>query len=120
MEGLPKVEPSGFSIDQKGNFKAQVNVALKVVALNSEDYWEDARRIYMSFALKGKMFVMNPHHDNRTLVVLAKSLDLANLKIYRGEDEQFLEQMLVQSLVGAQLEQVKKKFKPKPIPLKNF
>lgn len=28
--------------------------------------------------------------------------------------------MLVQSLIGAQLEQMKKKFKPKPFPLRDF
>ena len=74
----------------------------------------------MTLALKGKIFIMDPESQNKTLVILPKSFDLTTLKIYKGEDEQFLEQMLVQSLLGVQMEQMKKTMKPKPIPLKEF
>jgi hypothetical protein len=49
----------------------------------------------MTLSLKGKAFIMNPEDNNRTLIIMQKSLELSNLKIYKGEDEQFLEQMLV-------------------------
>ena len=93
--GLENAVPTGFSIDQKGNFKAHVNAVFRVVAETSEDNWEDARGIYMTLSLKGKAFIMNPEDNNRTLIIMQKSLELSNLKIYKGEDEQFLEQMLV-------------------------
>ena len=95
LEGNENAVPSGFSIDAKGNFQAHVNIALKIVAEVEEDNWEDARSMYMTFALKGKMFIMNPEDNNRTLIIMQKSIDMTELKIYKGDDEQFLEQMLV-------------------------
>jgi hypothetical protein len=41
----------------------------------------------MTFALKGKMFIMNPNDSNRTLIILQRSLELSSLKIYKGDDE---------------------------------
>lgn len=104
QSNLDNVVPSGFSLDAKGNFKGHLNIALQLVAEPTPGNWEDARKIFMTIALKGKIFIMDPDQQNRTLVILPKSFDLTSLKIFKGEDEQFLEQMLVQSLLGVQLE----------------
>jgi len=61
---------------------------------------EEARSLYASFQLKGKMFVADPKEDNRTFVILPKGIQLATLKVLKGDQEQFLEQMLIQSMVG--------------------
>ena len=62
--------------------------------------WEDSRKIVMTLALKGKLFVVDADNENKTLIILPRSLDLSTLKIYKGDEEQFLEQMLLQSLIG--------------------
>jgi hypothetical protein len=66
------------------------------------------------------MFVADPTFENRTFVILPKGVQLSTLKILKGDQEQFLEQMLIQSMVGFQLDQVKKAFQPVVIPLKKF
>lgn len=91
IEGLENAVPTGLSIDHKGNFVAQVNAVVKIVAEVNDGEWVDARSMYATVALKGKAFIMNPELENRTLVIVQKSLDLSNLKIYKDDDEQFLE-----------------------------
>jgi len=57
------------------------------------------------------MFVADAQFDNRTFVILPKSVSMPNFKVLNSEkEEQFLEQMLVQSMVGFQLENLKKAF----------
>lgn len=46
------------------------------------------------------MFVADAKHENRTFVVLPKGVNLASLKILKGDTEQFLEQMLINSMLG--------------------
>jgi len=74
----------------------------------------------MTLGLKGKIFVADAEFDNRTLVILPRGIELSNLKIFKGDEEQFLEQMLAQSLIGVQLDQFKKSLKPQIFPLKDF
>ena len=77
--------------------------------------------MYVQLALKGKMFVADAQHDNRTFVLLPKALVMPVFKVLNSQgDEQFLEQMLVQSMVGFQLENLKKSFQPIVFPLKKF
>ena len=67
------------------------------------------------------MFVADAQHDNRTLVIMPKSVNMPIFKVMNSQgDEQFMEQMLVQSMVGFQLDAMKKNFKPQIIPLKKF
>jgi hypothetical protein len=75
----------------------------------------------MQLNLKGKVFVADEKHDNRTLVILPKSITMPIFKVKTADgEEQFMEQMLVQSMVGFQLDNIKKKFQPSIIPLKKF
>lgn len=74
----------------------------------------------MQIALKGKMFIADEKHENRTFVVIPKGVQLPTLKIMKGGEEQFLEQMLAQSMIGYQLDNIKKYLQPGVIPLKKF
>jgi hypothetical protein len=52
---------------------------------------------------------------------MPKSLSMPIFKVKTPDgEEQFMEQMLVQSMVGFQLDNLKKQFKPAVIPLKKF
>lgn len=64
---------------------------MQVVVQTEPGNWEDSRKIGMTLALKGKMFITDPENENKTLVVLPRSIDLTALKILKGDDEQFLE-----------------------------
>jgi hypothetical protein len=67
------------------------------------------------------MFVADAEFDNRTFVVLPKAIAMPTFKILNKDgEEQFLEQMLIQSMVGMQLENLKKTFQPFVFPLKKF
>lgn len=66
------------------------------------------------------MFIADEKHDNRTFVIQPKTIVIPVLKINKGDTEQFMEQMLVQSMLGYQLENMKKYLKPFTIPLKKF
>lgn len=113
------LDPSGFSIDGKGNFKVEMNIHAKMIVEN-KNKWEEARNMVLTLSLKGKIFVADADFDNRTLVFLPRGIQLANLKIFKGDEEQFLEQMLFQSLIGVQLDQFKKNLKPQVFPLKDL
>lgn len=91
-----------------------------MVVQNKDGVQEESRSLFASLQLKGKMFVADPKEDNRTFVILPKGIQLATLKVLKGDQEQFLEQMLIQSMVGFQLDQIKKQLQPVVIPLKKF
>lgn len=117
---LDTIQPSGFTLDAKGNFKVFMNVGSQIIIEKKPGQWEDARKLVMTFGMKGKLFISDAEFDNKTLVVYPRGLELSTLKIFKGDEEQFLEQMLAQSLIGVQLDQIKKGFKPNLFPLKNF
>lgn len=48
----------------------------------------------MTLSIKGKIFIADAQYDNRTLVVMPRGFELSQLKIFKGDEEQFLEQML--------------------------
>lgn len=95
------VTPTGVSIDEKGNFQITANLGAQLIVENKQGVQEEARAVYVQFALKGKMFVADPQFDNRTFVILPKSLQMPIFKVMNSQqEEQYLEQMLVQSMVG--------------------
>lgn len=119
--GLGTVNPTSVSLDANGNFVASVNLGAQIIVTGTDGTQAEARSLYVQFQLKGKMFVADAKHDNRTLVVLPKSLSMPVFKVMNSNaDEQFMEQMLVQSMVQFQLDNLKKQFKPAVIPLKKF
>lgn len=95
------VTPSGITIDGNGNFQVTLNLGAQLIVDNKKGKQEEARAVYVQLALKGKMFVADAQFDNRTFVVLPKSISMPAFKVKNAQDEeQFLEQMLVQSMVG--------------------
>jgi hypothetical protein len=115
------VTPTGIQLEANGNFQVTLNVGAQLIVENKQGVQEEARAVYCQLALKGKMFVADAQHENRTFVVLPKSLQMPVFKVMNSAgEEQFLEQMLVQSMVGFQLENLKKAFQPFVIPLKTF
>lgn len=121
VNGLGNVNPTSVSIDANGNFNVIANLGAQIIVTNEEGEQEEARALYIQFNLKGKMFIADAQHDNRTLVVMPKSFQMPVFKVLNNQqEEQFLEQMLVQSMVGFQLDNLKKEFKPMTIPLKKF
>jgi hypothetical protein len=119
--GLGSVAATSFNLEANGNFNAIINIGAQIIVENRQGVQEEARALYITFHFKGKMFIADAQHDNRTLVILPKSIQMPTFKVMTDDgEEQFLEQMLVQSMVGAQLDLVKKQFQPLTIPLKNF
>ncbi len=43
----------------------------------------------------GKILIADSEDENRTLVILPKGIEVPTLKIFKGEDEQVLEEMLI-------------------------
>ncbi len=55
--------------------------------------------------------------QSRCSTCQVKALEIASLKLMKGDEEMFLEQMLVQSLVNVQLDTMRKSIKPVAIPI---
>lgn len=77
----------------------------------------DARTFYFTFTLKCKVAI-NETETNKTLGIFPKVLELSMFRMFKGEEEMFLEQMLAQSLLNVQIEQLRKMLKPIFVPLK--
>lgn len=90
-EIVDSLTPSGFALDAKGNFKVFLNIGAQMIVEKKKGTWEDSRKLIMTLGLKGKIFVADAEFDNRTLVVLPRGVELTNLKIFKGDEEQFLE-----------------------------
>jgi hypothetical protein len=45
----------------------------------------------MTIGMKGKIFISDAEFENKTLVVYPRGLELSTLKIFKGDEEQFLE-----------------------------
>ena len=113
--------PTGLQIEGNGNFIVTANLGAQLIVENKQGVFEEARALYLTLQLRGKVFVADAQFDNRTLVILPKSISMPNFKVLNSEgEEQFLEQMLVTSMVGYQLDAAKKAFQPITIPLKTL
>lgn len=90
-EAVEGMTPSGVSLDSKGNFKVFANIGAQIIVEKKKGKWEDSRKLVMTVGIKGKMFIADAEFDNRTLVILPRGFELTNLKIFKGDEEQFLE-----------------------------
>ena len=70
----------------------------------------DARTFYFTFTLKCKVAI-NETETNKTLGIFPKVLELSMFRMFKGEED-VLEQMLAQSLLNVQIEQLRKMLKP--------
>ena len=90
--GSDSVTPSGLSLDANGNFAITANVGAQLIVEAKDKVQQEARAVYVTLQLKGKMFVADAEFDNRTFVVLPKSVQMPTFKVMNKEgEEQFLE-----------------------------
>lgn len=111
---------SGISLDKNGNLKFNINAGAQIIVESSPGNWEDARNFYVTLSAKAKLAINNTNPANRTFVITPKGVELSLFKIYKGDEEMFLEQMLTQSLLNVQIDQFRKTLKPVAIPLMKF
>lgn len=81
------IAPSGFTLDSKGNFKINLNIASQVIVEKKTGKWENSRKLVMTIGMKGKIFISDAEFDNKTLVVYPRGLELSTLKIFKGDEE---------------------------------
>jgi hypothetical protein len=86
--GLGKVNPTGVSIDANGNYQGLMNVGAQIIVTNKEGKQVEARALYIQFQLKGKMFVADAQHDNRTLVIMPKSVNMPIFKVMNSQGDE--------------------------------
>jgi hypothetical protein len=101
-------------MDKNGNFKAQVNIPAQINIERTPGLWEPVRDLYITLVVKAKFSFNKTNPDDVVINITPKSVEMTKLVIKKGEEEVQMEQMMIQSLVNIQLEQVKKMFKNMP------
>ena len=111
---LEGVKPSGFQMDKNGNLKFVLNmsITLLVEQKGKRGQWDEARSMYASFTVKGKVTTNTSNKKGeRLLSVFPKSAEISQLKIFDKEGkEQDLEQMLLTSGFNVQMDKLFKLF----------
>jgi hypothetical protein len=122
VKRLEDTEPSGFQIDSKGNFKLSANIGFQILVEKNPGEWEEARDIFTTVELKGKIVVKSPGLENKTLIFHPQGIAISSFKVFKQDEEQFLEQMVMLHLLTAQIENMSKGlgFKKMAFPLKKF
>jgi len=111
VDGVPDAKPSGVYMDKNGNVKFQANVPLQMNVEQSGGRWEPIRNIFVSFLFQGKISTQDGP-NGQTFNLQVKTIKISQILIKNHEGEEMdLEQMLIQSMVNLQLENVKKEFK---------
>ena len=94
-------------------FKMSINSTVSVVptrpASNDDEEFDDENNAAVEQKLDGKFFVIAP-----------KLIEMSMFKIFKEDDEMFLEEMLVQTLVNSQIENLRSLLAPLKLSLKNF
>ena len=94
-EKVENVAPSGITIDKNGNLKLNINAGAQIIVEKSRDKWEDARAFYLTATAKAKIAIDTSDPENKTLTITPKALELSMFKVFHGDEEMSLEQMLV-------------------------
>lgn len=97
---IENIQMSGISLDKNGNLKFNINAGAQIIVETSPGQWEDARNFYVTLSAKAKLAINNTNPANRTFVITPKGVELSLFKIFKGDEEMFLEQMLTQSLLN--------------------
>jgi len=101
-------------MDKNGNFKIQLNLAAQINLETLPRQWEPVRNIYMSLVFKMKLFMDKKNPKDKLLMMQPKNIELSEMKIMNDKEEMSMEQMMIQSMVNIQFEQLRKMFKPVP------
>ena len=110
-DGFPGSKMSGMYVDKNGNWKLQVNMAATINVETLPDVWDAVRNLYVTVVFKMKITQDDSNPFSKKLVVLPKNVEISQLKVLKGEEEMSMEQMMIQSMVNIQFEQIKKQFK---------
>jgi hypothetical protein len=110
-DGFPGSKMTGMYVDKNGNWKLQVNMAAVINVETLPDVWDAVRNVYITLVLKLKMTQDDANPFNKKFVILPKNVEVSQLKVLKGEEEMSMEQMMIQSMVNIQFEQIKKQFK---------
>lgn len=100
LDGFPNSKMSGIYIDKNGNWKFQINL---VTNLNVETFpkkWEAVRNVYMTIVFKMKITQDSQSPFNKKISVTPKNIEIAQLKVLKGEEEMPMEQMMIQSMTN--------------------
>jgi hypothetical protein len=110
-DGFPGSKMTGMYVDKNGNVKLQVNMAAVINVETLPDVWDAVRNVYMTLVFKMKMTQDDSNPFSKKFIVLPKNVEISQLKVLKGEEEMSMEQMMIQSMVNIQFEQIKKQFK---------
>jgi hypothetical protein len=113
-EGIPGSKLSGLYIFKNGNMKAVVNIKADLMVETSPDNWEVARTIYTTGHLKMQVKLNSTEDGEKKFVWIPKGLEMPQLKVLKGGEEQENEQMMIQSVVNIQLENLEKTLQELP------
>lgn len=92
-DSIEGIQFSGVTLDSKGMLKGTINAGAQIIIEKNPGEWEDARQFYFTLQFKAKLYV-NETGGNKTLTVLPKGVEIQTFKIYKGDEEMFLEQIL--------------------------
>ena len=101
-------------MDKNGNFKVQLNVAAQINLEKLPKQWEPVRNIYLTLVFKFKLSMNEKDPSDKLLMINPKNIELSEMKIMNDKEEMSMEQMMIQSMVNIQFEQLKKMFKEIP------
>lgn len=110
-DGFPGSKMTGMYVDKNGNWKLQVNMAAVINVETLPDVWDAVRNLYVTLVFKLKMTQDDSNPFSKKFIVLPKNVEVSQLKVLKGEEEMSMEQMMIQSMVNIQFEQIKKQFK---------
>lgn len=111
LDGVKNAKPSGIYMDKNGNFKAQVNIPAQINLEKMPGMWEPIRNIYVTLVARGRISFNTTTPDDVIVNVTPKAVEIANLKVMKGEEDVQMESMMIQSVANIQLDQMKKMFK---------
>lgn len=111
---------SGVYIDKNGNWKLQLNLQMNLNVETTPKNWESARDIYITGVFKFKVGVNGTNAWNKKFTLTPKNMEITNMKVMKDGKEIEMEQMMIQSVINIQLDNMKKEFKELPFFLKNL
>mmetsp|Transcript_47299 Transcript_47299/g.34587 ORF Transcript_47299/g.34587 Transcript_47299/m.34587 type:complete len:233 (+) Transcript_47299:690-1388(+) len=98
---------SGVKLDENGNLKVQIDLGAQIIVEEEPGKWTPARDFYVTLTAKIKMIVNQTSEtdepaENETtklppgkyFYAYVKGLEITTLKMFKGDEEQTLEQML--------------------------
>jgi len=111
---------SGVYIDKNGNWKFQANIFMNLNVETIPKQWEPAREVYITMVFKCKLASNGTNPWNKKFSLTPKNIEITNLKVLKDGQEQEMEQMMIQSVVNIQMENLKRNFKEIPFLLKTL